>query len=132
MSKKVEFKAKDVLGKDFTIVDTCANVKTVNNGMRAILNDLDKYEEKQAKAKKPVTLMDYSDIISTEVIKQTAKLLGLDEADAKKLENTSYSDIFAFYSKAANDFADMEIPTVDKIKQSLTTVSQVDTKKDPK
>ena len=119
MAKTVIFKGKETFGKDFTIIDTHANVKLVSNGMRAILNAIDKYEEKQAKAKKPVTLMDYQDIISDEVITQTGKLLGLSTEDTKKLENVSYSEVFNFYSKAANEFADMEIPSVDKIKQSL-------------
>ena len=132
MAKQVVFKGKEVLGKDFTIVDTHTNVKKVSNGMRAILEDLDKYEERQAKAKKPVTLMDYQDIISDEVIAQTGKLLGLSEEDTKKLENVSYSELFTFYSKAAEEFADMDIPSVDKIKESLQATNEVANEKDPK
>lgn len=132
MAKQVVFKGKEVLGKDFTIVDTHTNVKKVSNGMRAILEDLDKYEERQAKAKKPVTLMDYQDIISDEVIVQTGKLLGLSEEDTKKLENVSYSELFIFYSKAAEEFADMDIPSVDKIKESLQATNEVANEKDPK
>lgn len=133
MAKTVTFKGKEIFGKDFTIVDTHTNVKLVSNGMRTILEAIDNYEEKQAKAKKPVTLMDYQDIISDAVIAQTGKLLGLSEEDSKKLENVSYSEVFNFYSKTANDFADMEIPSVDRIKQSLVASNEeVTNTKDPK
>ena len=131
MAKTVVFKGKDTFGKDFTIVDTFNNVKLLNKGMRRILDAIDDYEEKQAKAKKNVTLMDYQDIISDLVIEETGKLLGLDKEDTKKLENVSYSEVFKFYSQASNDFLDMQVPDVTDIKKALTAGNATN-EEDPK
>lgn len=131
MAKTVVFKGKDTFGKDFTIVDTFNNVKLLNKGMRRILDAIDDYEEKQAKAKKNVTLMDYQDIISGLVIEETGKLLGLGKEDTKKLENVSYSEVFKFYSQASNDFLDMQVPDVSDIKKALTAGNATN-EEDPK
>lgn len=131
MAKTVVFKGKDTFGKDFTIVDTFNNVKLLNKGMRRILDAIDDYEEKQAKAKKNVTLMDYQDIISSLVIEETGKLLGLGKEDTKKLENVSYSEVFKFYSQASNDFLDMQVPDVTDIKKALTAGNATN-EEDPK
>lgn len=132
MAKTVVFKGKEAFGKDFAIVDTFNNVKLLNKGMRRILDAIDAYEEKQAKAKKNVTLMDYQDIISGLVIEETGKLLGLSKEDTKKLENVSYSEVFKFYSKATNDFLDMQVPDVTDIKGALTAGNASDNEEDPK
>ena len=131
MAKTVFFKGKDTFGKDFTIVDTFNNVKLLNKGMRRIIDAIDDYEEKQAKAKKNVTLMDYQDIISSLVIEETGKLLGLGKEDTKKLENVSYSEVFKFYSQASNDFLDMQVPDVTDIKKALTAGNATN-EEDPK
>ena len=131
MAKTVVFKGKDTFGKDFTIVDTFNNVKLLNKGMRRIIDAIDDYEEKQAKAKKNVTLMDYQDIISSLVIEETGKLLGLGKEDTKKLENVSYSEVFKFYSQASNDFLDMQVPDVTYIKKALTAGNATN-EEDPK
>lgn len=131
MAKTVVFKGKDTFGKDFTIVDTFNNVKLLNKGMRRIIDAIDDYEEKQAKAKKNVTLMDYQDIISSLVIEETGKLLGLGKEDTKKLENVSYSEVFKFYSQASNDFLDMQVPDVTDIKKALTAGNATN-EEDPK
>lgn len=131
MAKTVVFKGKDTFGKDFTIVDTFNNVKLLNKGMRRILDAIDDYEEKQAKTKKNVTLMDYQDIISSLVIEETGKLLGLGKEDTKKLENVSYSEVFKFYSQASNDFLDMQVPDVTDIKKALTAGNATN-EEDPK
>ena len=66
MAKVVSFKAKNVFGKDFNIVDTYDNVKKLNQGLIAMLKAIDELESKK---KDNVTLMDYQEVISEEVVK---------------------------------------------------------------
>lgn len=131
MSKIVKFDAKAVLGQDFTVMDSFKNVKKVSAGITEILNSIDTYEEKQTKAKKPVTLMDYQDIVATNVIKETGKLLNLNKEDAKKLEDMSYSEVFDFYSEVARKFLDMDIPDPTAIKKGIQEMNEAG-KQDPK
>ena len=131
MSKIVKFDAKAVLGQDFTVMDSFKNVKKVSAGITEILNSIDTYEEKQTKAKKPVTLMDYQDIVATNVIKETGKLLNLNKEDAKKLEDMSYSEVFDFYSEVARKFLDMDIPDPTAIKKGIQEMNEAE-KQDPK
>lgn len=124
MAKTVTFNAKDVLGKDFTIVDTNKNIKLVSKGMRNLLEAIDKYETKQQEANKPVTVMDYIDIISENVITETGKLLGLTKADTAKLEDMSYSDVFEFYSKVVDKFLAMKVPDPTDIQQGIEAMNK--------
>lgn len=81
MAKAVTFKAQDVLGKDFTIVDTFSNIKKIDAGMENIFSAIDKVDkEKGDKA----TFMQYNDAISEQVIIETGKLLDLTKTDTKK------------------------------------------------
>ena len=74
MAKAVTFKAQDVLGKDFTIVDTFSNIKKIDAGMENIFSAIDKVDkEKDDNA----TFMQYNDAISEQVIIETGKLLDL-------------------------------------------------------
>lgn len=132
MSKIVKFNAQNVLGQEFTVMDSFKNVKKVNLGITAILNAIDDYEAKQNKAKKPVTLMDYQDIVATQVIKQTGKLLGLSKEDTEKLEDMSYSEVFKFYSDVAGKFLDMDIPDPSSIKKGIQSMNEAAEKQDPK
>lgn len=132
MAKTVTFKAKDVLGKDFTIIDSNKNIKLVSKEMRELLENIDKYETKQAKDKKPVTVMDYQDIISDRVIKGTGKLLSLTKEDTDKLEDMSYSDVFKFYADVADKFLAMKIPDPTDIVEGLQAMNDAAEEKDPK
>ena len=132
MAKTVTFKAKDVLGKDFTIIDSNKNIKLVSKEMRELLENIDKYETKQTKDKKPVTVMDYQDIISDRVIKGTGKLLSLTKEDTDKLEDMSYSDVFKFYADVADKFLAMKIPDPTDIVEGLQAMNDAAEEKDPK
>lgn len=132
MAKVVNFSAgKDLFGRDFKVIDTLNNIKLVNNQMRDMFNDIEKYENKQAEAKKPVTVMDYQDIISKHVIAGSAELLGLSKADGKKLETISYSDVFDFYADAADKFLSMQVPDPTDIKNSIQSMNDA-AEQDPK
>ena len=121
MAKAVTFKAQDVLGKDFTIVDTFSNIKKIDAGMENIFSAIDKVDkEKGDKA----TFMQYNDAISEQVIIETGKLLDLTKTDTKKLESMPYSDVFAFYSEAVDKFLGMEVPSVQKMQQRIKKVTE--------
>lgn len=116
MAKAVTFKAQDMLGKDFTIVDTFSNIKKIDAGMENIFSAIDKVDkEKGDKA----TFMQYNDAISEQVIIETGKLLDLTKTDTKKLESMPYSDVFSFYSEAVDKFLGMEVPSVQKMQKHL-------------
>lgn len=112
MAKVVSFKAKNVFGKDFNIVDTYDNVKKLNQGLIAMLKAIDELESKK---KDNVTLMDYQEVISEEVITQTGKILGLTKTDAEKLKDMSYSEVFDFYKEITDKFLHMAVPSVEGI-----------------
>ena len=121
MAKAVTFKAQDVLGKDFTVVDTFSNIKKIDAGMENIFSAIDKVDkEKGDKA----TFMQYNDAISEQVIIETGKLLDLTKTDTKKLESMPYSDVFAFYSEAVDKFLGMEVPSVQKMQQRIKKVTE--------
>lgn len=136
MAKVVKFDAKDTLGKDFVVIDKLNNVKTVNEDMRELLNKVDAYEKKQSKANKPVTVMDYQDIVSTCVIEGVANLLSLTKTEEKKLYDMSYSTIFDFYSDVADKFLAMKLPDPTMVQNVLSgandTGKEPEEEKDPK
>lgn len=102
MAKTVTLKATTVLGKDFTIMDSMENIKKINEGIKQIYKRIDALDQK----KETVLFAEYNEVITDEVVKQVAKLLGLSKDDAKKLEDMSYNDLFTFYSTAVNEYAD--------------------------
>lgn len=112
MVKVVHFDGKQAFGKDFEILDTYTNVQLVNAGLIRLFNKISDYEEKNDS----VTLMGYQDVISSVVLEETAKLLGLSKTDANKLKDISYSDVFDFYAEAADKFLAMTVPSVGSIK----------------
>lgn len=115
MSKVVHFDGKQVFGKDFEILDTYTNVQLVNAGLIRLFNKISDYEAKNDS----VTLMGYQDVISSVVLEETAKLLGLSKTDANKLKDISYSDVFDFYAEAADKFLTMTVPSIDSIKDVM-------------
>lgn len=121
MAKAVTFKAQDVLGKDFTIVDTFSNIKKIDAGMENIFNAIDKVDEEKGDN---ATFMQYNDAISEQVIIETGKLLDLTKTDTKKLESMPYSDVFAFYSEAVDKFLGMEVPSVQKMQKRLKKAAE--------
>lgn len=128
MAKVVTFKAKDVLGQDYNVMDSMTNIKKIDKGMTDIFNAIDKVDkEKKDKA----TLMDYNEVISAEVLKGVANLINLNKDDSSKLENMSYSDIFNFYTEAVDKFVGMEVPSVRKMTERLAKAEQSE-KSDPK
>lgn len=130
MAKVVSFKAKNVFGKDFNIVDTYDNVKKLNQGLIAMLKAIDELESKK---KNNVTLMDYQEVISEEVITQTGKILGLTKTDAEKLKDMSYSEVFDFYKDITDKFLHMAVPSVEGIRKAFDGSPVVEEEeKDPK
>lgn len=121
MAKAVTFKAQDVLGKDFTIVDTFSNIKKIDAGMENIFNAIDKVDKEKGDN---ATFMQYNDAISEQVIIETGKLLDLTKTDTKKLESMPYSDVFAFYSDAVDKFLGMEVPSVQKMQKRLKKAAE--------
>ncbi len=115
MSKVVHFDGKQAFGKDFEILDTYTNVQLVNAGLIRLFNKISDYEAKNDS----VTLMGYQDVISSVVLEETAKLLGLSKTDANKLKDISYSDVFDFYAEAADKFLAMTVPSIDSIKDVM-------------
>ena len=133
MAKTVTFDAKEVLGKEYTVIDSNKNIKIVSKGMRNLLEAIDNYENKQAKEEKPVTVIDYVEIIDENVIAETGKLLGLTKTETAKLEDMSYSDVFKFYSKVVNDFLAMKVPDPTDIQNGIKAMNEVaNEEKDPK
>lgn len=121
MAKAVTFKAQDVLGKDFAIVDTFSNIKKIDAGMENIFNAIDKVDKEKGDN---ATFMQYNDAISEQVIIETGKLLDLTKTDTKKLESMPYSDVFAFYSEAVDKFLGMEVPSVQKMQKRLKKAAE--------
>lgn len=128
MAKVVTLKAKNLFGKDYTIMDSMANIKKINAGMKAIYNAIDQVDKK---CKDQVTFADYNEAISNEVVKQVAKLLNLTKDDSEKLENMSYSEMFNFYSEAVNSFTGMKAPSVRSMQERINALNKT-TKEDPK
>lgn len=133
MSKSVTLKAEAVFGKNFTVVDTGKNVKLINAGLKKMYEAIDKMETNKGEQ---TTVMDYQETIQPVVIEETGKLIGLDKADTKKLEDISYSELFGFYSKAVNEFLGMDAPNVREIaaafREARQQVAEVAEETDPK
>ena len=126
MAKVVTFKAKEVLGQDFSVMDSNRNIKKLNKCLKDIYNAMTKLD-----GTKNSTLMDYIEAISELVIKGTADLLKLGKEDADKLSDMSYSEIFNFYSKTVNEFTGMTVPSVRAMEENAKSAIE-NTKEDPK
>lgn len=130
MAKVVTFNAKDVLGQDFSVMDSTENVKKVSKGLKHIFDAIDKVDK--AHPDKDQTIMDYNDAIVDAVVADTAELLHLSKEDAKKLQGMSYSDIFDFYKKVADKFLGMKVPSVQMMQETLANQAEEPEKTDPK
>ena len=128
MAKTVTLKATNVLGKDFTIMDSMGNIKKINEGIKQIYKRIDDLDQK----KETVLFAEYNEVITDEVIKQVAKLLDLSKDDAKKLEDMSYNDLFTFYSTAVNEFTGMTTPSVREMQKRQEQAMQALSAEDPK
>ena len=128
MAKTVTLKATNVLGKDFTIMDSMGNIKKINEGIKQIYKRIDALDQK----KETVLFAEYNEVITDEVVKQVAKLLGLSKDDAKKLEDMSYNDLFTFYSTAVNEFTGMTTPSVREMQKRQEQAMQALSAEDPK
>lgn len=128
MAKTVTLKSTNVLGKDYTIMDSMNNIKKINAGIKAIYKRIDEVDTKN---ESPL-FADYNEVIIDEVVKQVAKLLGLNKEDGKKLEDMSYGDLFEFYSDAVEKFTGMDTPSVRKMQQRQKEAMQALSKEDPK
>lgn len=128
MAKTATLKAKNVLGKDFTIMDSMTNIKKINGGIKEIykrINEIDNKEDNPLFA-------EYNEVITEEVVKQVANLLDLTKEDTKKLENMSYNDLFTFYSTAVNSFTGMVTPSVRQMRENQEKALQALDNTDPK
>lgn len=128
MAKTVTLKATNVLGKDFTIMDSMGNIKKINEGIKQIYKRIDALDQK----KETVLFAEYNEVITDEVVKQVAKLLNLSKDDAKKLEDMSYNDLFTFYSTAVSEFTGMNTPSVRKMQEDQEKAMQALNNEDPK
>lgn len=126
MAKVVTFKAKEVLGQDFSVMDSNRNIKKLNKCLKDIYNAMTKLD-----SAKNSTLMDYNEAISEQVIKGTADLLKLGKEDTDKLADMSYSEIFNFYSKTVNEFTGMTVPSVRAMEENAKSAIE-NMKEDPK
>ena len=130
MAKVVTFKAKDVLGQDFSVMDSTENVKKVSKGLKHIFSAIEKVDKDHPNNDQ--TVMDYNDAIVDAVIEDTADLLHLSKEDSKKLMGMSYSDISGFYEKVANDFLGMQVPSVQRMQEALANQQGQAEETDPK
>lgn len=112
MAITVNFKAKDFLGKDYSLIDTFDNIEKVSDGWQRIINQMDKVEEEKGDK---LRFIDYERVINKQVLKETALILGLNKEETEKLKSTSFSDIFKFYNELCTKFAQMEVPSVKKM-----------------
>lgn len=128
MAKTATLKAKNVLGKDFTIMDSMTNIKKINAGIKEIYKRINEIDDKEDNP----LFADYNAAITDEVVKQVANLLDLTKEDAKKLENMSYNDLFIFYSTAVNSFTGMVAPSVRQMRENQEKALQALDNTDPK
>lgn len=111
--KQVSFKMGE---KEYHILDTNNNMKLASQGLRKILDAYNELEEKFDKLEKSPTILDYEDVGNPLILEGVTKLLGLSKADAKGLENMSFSDIQKFYSEVCDKFLNMPLATGDYLR----------------
>lgn len=111
--KQVSFKMGE---KEYHILDTNNNMKLASQGLRKILDAYNELEEKFDKLEKSPTILDYEDVGNPLILEGVTKLLGLSKADAKELENMSFSDIQKFYSEVCDKFLNMPLATGDYLR----------------
>lgn len=113
----VTFKAKDVFGRDITIMDSFNNVQIVEKGLARIYKAMNEVEKKKGE---DLRFLDYSSVITPIVIEETCTLLGKTNKDDKEqMKKLSYSYIQNFYADACIKFTGIELPTVQSIVQDF-------------
>lgn len=115
MSKTVKFNVEG-FGKEFTLIDTMANVEKASKGLERTYKAMDKVEKEKGDS---LRLVDYSDVLRPVLIENVAEILGLNKTDAKKLEDVSYSDLEDFYKEICMEFVGLELPTLSMIVSAL-------------
>lgn len=111
--KQVSFKMGE---KEYHILDTNNNMKLASQGLRKILDAYNELEEKFDKLEKSPTILDYEDVGNPLIMEGVTRLLGLSKADAKELDNMSFSDIQKFYSEVCDKFLNMPLATGDYLR----------------
>ncbi|CCI81638.1 hypothetical protein [Lactobacillus hominis] len=119
MAIKVNFDAKDTLGKNYELIDTYNNVKIVAQSLIDMLNAIDKEEKKNP----DMNFIEYGELINRYVKKNVARILGLDAKGVKKLDNMSRSDVTKFYEELADKFCDMTVPSTERLKEAINSVN---------
>lgn len=113
MSKIVKLDAQNVLGREFSIMDTYNNGKIVGKGLRKVYQDLSALDDKSKKDPNSVNLVDYSTTIHADVMEEVPKLLHLSATETKKLQDSmSYSDMEKFYGDCCREFTGINLPTM--------------------
>lgn len=115
MSKVVTFDI-DGLGKKTELIDTMANVQKVSKGLRRVYEAIDKVDDEKGD---DAIMLDYSVALNPVLITNVKELLGLNEKEAKKLEDVSYSDLEEAYGEACKEFVGLEMPTVHMMLSNL-------------
>lgn len=110
--KQVTLNAKDVLGQDFTLVDSFENVKKASKGLLKMFGAMNELEDKAKAENRDLLLPEYGMVINEYVVKNVADLLHLSATDTKSLEKMSRSDVTKFYEKVAEEFCQMKVPTM--------------------
>lgn len=111
--KQVSFKMGD---KEYHILDSNKNMKLASQGLRKILDAYNELEEKLDAEQKTPTILDYEDVGNPLIMEGVISLLGLSKADAKELDEMSFSDIQKFYSEVCDKFLNMPLATGDYLR----------------
>lgn len=111
--KQVSFKMGE---KEYHILDTNINIKLASQGLRKILDAYNELEEKFDQQQKSPTILDYEDVGNPLIMEGVAKLLQLSKAEAKELDEMSFSDIQKFYSDVCDKFLNMPLATGDYLR----------------
>lgn len=111
--KQVSFKMGE---KEFHVLDSNTNMKLASQGLRKILDAYNELEEKFDQQQKSPTILDYEDVGNPLIMEGVAKLLQLSKAEAKELDEMSFSDIQKFYSNVCDKFLNMPLATGDYLR----------------
>lgn len=111
MSNTVKFDVQG-FGKTVDIMDTNGNVKLVNARLAKMYEVLNKVDEEKGEN---AFMTDYFIVLQEQLMLGVKEILGLSATDAKKLDDTSFSDLEKFYEELADKFTAIPMPTVRKM-----------------
>lgn len=111
MSNTVKFDVQG-FGKTVDIMDTNANVKLVNARLAKMYEALNKVDEEKGEN---ALMTDYFSALQEQLMLGVKEILGLSATDAKKLDDTSFSDLEKFYDEVVDKFTAIPMPTVKKM-----------------